>query len=67
VYSLVRAGGYDLLEYGHGITAGEVVKRAQQDNVEILLLSTLMLCSALHVKEVRKLLDEADSHTKIVV
>ncbi len=64
VYSTLRASGFTLLDYGR-INVDNLVRRAKEDNIQILLISTLMLTSALRVKNVRDNL--ADSNIKIVV
>ena len=63
VYSLMRASGFELYDYGR-MDVAEVVKRAQADNLRVLLISVLMLPSALKVREVRAALDPG---IKIVV
>lgn len=67
VYSALRASGYDLLDYGPGVEAVGLAGRCARDGVEILLISTLMLPSALRVKDVRAELDRLGSRPKIVV
>jgi methanogenic corrinoid protein MtbC1 len=67
VYSILRASGFELLDYGHGITAEELVKRVCEDRVEVLFISVLMLASALGVKDLRRMLAERDIHAKIIV
>ena len=52
VYSVLRAGGWDVLDYGQ-IEAETLVKKAKKDHIDILFISTLMLPSALRVKDVR--------------
>ncbi len=66
VSSCLRAGGYVFHDYGR-VTVQELVQRIKEDSLEIVLISTLMLRSALLVKEVRRLLAEADFSTQIVV
>lgn len=53
IYSVLRAGGYDLLDFGVLDAAG-LVQRVREENIEVLLISTLMLRSALAVKDVVK-------------
>lgn len=67
VYSILRAGGFELKDYGHGIEAGELVRRASEDGVRILLISVLMLRSALKVKEVREGINARSPAVQIVV
>jgi trimethylamine corrinoid protein len=67
VYAMLRASGYELQDYGYGIRAEDLVHRALQDGIEVLLISTLMLPAALHVKEVCAGVRAAASAMKIVV
>jgi methanogenic corrinoid protein MtbC1 len=67
VYAVLRASGYELLDYGHGIAVPELCRRALADRVAILLISTLMLRSALRVKEVTEHLAAAGAKTRVVV
>jgi methanogenic corrinoid protein MtbC1 len=66
VYAVLRAGGFEVLDYGR-VSVAELVERVQADAVKILLISTLMLPSALRVKEVREKLNDAGVSVKIVV
>jgi methanogenic corrinoid protein MtbC1 len=66
VYSVLRAGGYDLKDYGR-VTVDEIVSRAQTDKIRVLLISTLMLNSALHVRDVVAGLKSAGLRVKVVV
>jgi methanogenic corrinoid protein MtbC1 len=67
VYSVLRAGGFELLDYGR-VTVDELITRVQEDNVKIILISVLMLPSALRVvKEVRARLNQASMDVKIIV
>jgi methanogenic corrinoid protein MtbC1 len=66
VYSVLQASGFELLDYGRTDVDG-LVRRALADGVEVLLISTLMLSSALCVKEVHEGLDRAGARVKIVV
>ena len=66
VCSALRASGFALMDYGH-VDVAEAIHRVQADNIEVLLLSTLMLPSALKVKKVRAQLDKLGLQVKIVV
>ena len=66
VYSALRASGYELEDYGR-LTVPELVQRVCADSVRFILISTLMLRSALQVKEVRQGLEECGSKAKIIV
>ena len=63
VYSVLRASGFDLLDYGRQDVAG-LVRRVEEDGIEVLFISTLMLPSALRVAKAREKLDH---RTKLVV
>ncbi|MCP4642559.1 MAG: cobalamin-binding protein [bacterium] len=64
VYSLLRASGFEVLDFGQ-IGVDDLVHRVEEEEVRILLISTLMLPSALRVEEVRTRLDGED--VKIIV
>ncbi|MDY6827395.1 MAG: cobalamin-dependent protein [Bacillota bacterium] len=66
VYAVLRAGGFHLLDYGR-VENADLVRRAEEDNIEVLLISVLMLSSAVQVKEVVKNLSSRGSKIKIVV
>ena len=67
VYSILRAGGYDPVDFGQGLSEKEIVEKTIKENIDILLISTLMLPSALKVKKVVESLRESGSLVKIVV
>jgi methanogenic corrinoid protein MtbC1 len=66
VLSVMRASGFDPLDYGH-MDAAELVERVVADDVKILLVSVLMLPSALEVKAVRAGLDARGKRVRIAV
>jgi methanogenic corrinoid protein MtbC1 len=66
VYSVLRASGFDLLDYGR-VEVNDLVRRARDDRIEVLLISVLMLPSALRVKDVRAKLQASGSDVKIAV
>lgn len=45
VYSMLKSAGLGLLDYGH-VEVEEIVHRVIEDDIQILLISTLMLPSA---------------------
>lgn len=67
VLSALRSSGYNLRDYGLGLKADDLVEKTLQDKVDILLLSCLMLTSALHVKDVVEGLAKAGSRTVVMV
>ena len=66
VYSVLRADGFDLADYGR-VTVDEAVRRAGEDRIRILLISALMLPSALHVRDLVLRLKSVSPDTKVVV
>jgi trimethylamine corrinoid protein len=66
VLSVMRACGFDVLDYGR-MEVGELVERVVADDVKVLLISVLMLPSALRVKEVRSALDARGRRVRIAV
>ncbi len=66
VLSVMRASGFDVLDYGR-MDVDELVGRVLADDVKILLISVLMLPSALKVKAVRTALEARGSHVRIAV
>lgn len=66
ILAVLRAAGYELLDLGTLDTAG-LVKRVQDEKIEILLISTLMLRSALQVKEVTAQLKAAGTAVTVAV
>ncbi len=57
VYSMLRASGLELVDYGHK-TVEDLLTSVQQDNIDILLISVLMLPSALKIKAFREQLGQ---------
>ena len=66
VCSVLRAGGYDVLDFGQGLSAEEIVEKTMEKKIDILLISTLMLSSALQVKKVVEILREKNAPVKII-
>ena len=66
VYAVLRAGGFQIIDYGR-VEVEELLRRVKEDKVEILLISVLMLSSALNVKEIVSNLSNAGEKVKIVV
>lgn len=66
VYSLLRASGFELSDYG-SLSVHELVERVKKDGLKILLISVLMLPSALQIKTVKDLLNNSNCDVKIIV
>jgi methanogenic corrinoid protein MtbC1 len=66
VYSALRAGGFALDDYGR-CSAEELSSKIIKNNIKIILISTLMLRSALMIKNVKDLLNDSKMNTRIIV
>ena len=66
VYSQMRASGFELFDYGR-MDVDELVERALADEIRVLLISVLMLPSALKVKQVCARLRAAGVPIRIAV
>ncbi len=66
VYAHLRASGYELKDYG-GVTVDSLVDLVKRDGIKILLISVLMLPSALRIHEVRARLRAEGLETRILV
>lgn len=66
VYAVMRASGFEIYDYGRTTVDG-LVARARRDRVRILLISVLMLPSALRVRQVVDLLKADGCDIRIVV
>lgn len=66
VYSTMRASGFEIFNYGR-MDVQALVARAVQDKLQVLLISVLLLPSALKVAEVCQQLKALGSGIKVVV
>lgn len=66
VHSMLAASGFGLFDYDR-VDADELVERVHTEKIEVLLISALMLRSALRVKYVREAIDRRGLDVKIVV
>lgn len=66
VYSVMRASGYELFDYGR-MDVDELVDRTLSDKIRVLMVSVLILPSALKVKEVCTRIKAQDPTIKILV
>jgi methanogenic corrinoid protein MtbC1 len=67
VVSVLRAGGYEVTDYGHGLSVDDLVRNVSRDNVKILLISTLMLPAALRSKDAIARIKKELPGTKVIV
>jgi monomethylamine corrinoid protein len=54
IYSVLRASGFELIDLGGGLDAGRLTELVRKEKIKILLLSVLMLPSALRIKELKE-------------
>ncbi len=66
VYAVMRASGFELFDYGR-MDVDELVARVLADRVRVLLISVLILPSALKVRQVCDQLKAAGAGTRVVV
>ncbi|MBV6341376.1 cobalamin B12-binding domain-containing protein [Candidatus Magnetobacterium casense] len=67
VKGFLQASGFEVVDYGMGVSVDDLVGRTVRDKVDVLLISVLMLPSALRVREVRRGLRQRQSGAIIVV
>jgi methanogenic corrinoid protein MtbC1 len=66
VYSAMRASGFELFNYGQ-MDVDTVVSKVKTDGIKILLISVLMLPSALRIKTLRESLIRENLDIKLLV
>ena len=67
VLSVLRAGGYEVIDYGYGLSVDQLVSQVTRDKVIVLLISTLMLPAALRTKEAITRIRKIQPGIKIIV
>ncbi|MBA4372375.1 MAG: cobalamin-binding protein [Thermodesulfovibrio sp.] len=67
VHAILTATGFNVLDYGQGTGVEELVARIREDRIRILLISTLMLRSALQVSNLKARLKEEELQVTIIV
>ena len=67
VLSALRAAGYGVTDYGRGVGVDDLVARCAADRPRILLVSTLMLPSALRVRDLATGLDALAERPALIV
>lgn len=65
ILSALRSSGFGLMDLGGGLQIDDLVATIKKEEIRILLLSVLMLPSALHISTLKKQLEGVD--VKIVV
>ena len=67
VCTFLRSSGINLIDYGQALSVQDLASNVIRDNINILLISVLMLRSALEVEKLRKKLNESGSTVKLIV
>jgi len=67
VLSALRAAGYGVQDYGHGLSVSRLAQRVHEDRPDVLLVSTLMLPSALSVRRLVAELELPGSRPTVIV
>jgi methanogenic corrinoid protein MtbC1 len=67
VHAILTAAGFTVLDYGQGTGVEELVARVRADKIRILLISALMLRSALQVRDLKDRLREEGLNVTIIV
>jgi methanogenic corrinoid protein MtbC1 len=66
VYSVMRASGFEIFDYGR-LDVDQLVEKAIADRLRVLMISVLILPSALKAKQVCRGLKERGADIKVVV
>jgi methanogenic corrinoid protein MtbC1 len=67
VLAFLRASGYQVIDYGSQNNNENIINYLKEDQIDILLVSVLMLNSALHLQTLIKAIKQANLKTKVVV
>jgi methylmalonyl-CoA mutase cobalamin-binding domain/chain len=67
VRTMLTAGGYIVIDYGKDISPEEIVKKAENDGINCLCLSTLMTPTMENMKKTIDVLKETGYRSKVIV
>ena len=67
VTSVLRSSGFEVTDYGQGVEIDDLVARVEADRIDMLFVSTLMLPSALAVKQLSVKLHVLGLQVKLIV
>lgn len=67
VKAVVQAEGFEIFDFGYGLSVDEIVDKTMAYRIDVLLVSTLMLPSALKVKGIREQFDQRGLTTRLIV
>ncbi len=60
ICSCLRASGIEVMDLGGGLTTDKIADIVRKEDIKILLLSVLMLTSALHIADLKQKLSDTD-------
>lgn len=66
VESVIKANGYSSIDLGVGLTPEDIVAKVSEEKIDVLIISTLMLSSALKVKQVKEDLKQKGLKVKVI-
>ncbi|MCU7835258.1 MAG: cobalamin-dependent protein [gamma proteobacterium symbiont of Taylorina sp.] len=66
VYSIVKGGGYQIQDFGAGISVDKLANKVIEEDIDILLVSALMLPSVLRINNLRQALEQSGKKIKII-
>jgi len=67
ITGMLRSSGFQLLDYGHQQDFQKLAAMVKQDRIDILLISVLMLRSALRISELCALLVQESPEVRVIV
>jgi methanogenic corrinoid protein MtbC1 len=67
VYTVLRSSGFELEDWGAGLRIDEIISKVINSKIEVLLVSTLMLNSALHTRDLIIKLKKKNPDLKVIV
>lgn len=65
--AVLKAHAIKAMDMGYGLKLEEIVDRLEKDKIKLLLISVLMLPSALRIKDLKDAMDRRHLETKIMV
>ena len=63
----LKTAGYEVTDFGFGLLIHEILEKCKANKTDILLISTLMLSSALLIKHLMISLKDINPHIKVIV
>lgn len=67
VLAIARSHGYEVVDFGGGLSCEQAAQLTIEQGIEVLLISTLMLHATLKVKLLKEMLRAEGCRTKIIV